>query len=178
MRLSFGLRIGKGDLIVVVLAMLVAFRPTRVCADHLYLVKDINTVSFTGGDSNPMEFASIGAVTYFAATEAIHGKELWKTDGTAAGTALVKDIYPREGSGNPQALTNVNGAELWRSNGGSTGTYLHSDIAPGGDSSYPQDLVVSGKCLFFRAVDSTTSQRYELWEVSFANAATDWNVYR
>lgn len=28
-----------------------------------------------------------------------HGAELWKTDGTGAGTVLVKDVYPGERSG-------------------------------------------------------------------------------
>ncbi|CAN0304389.1 unnamed protein product, partial [Ectocarpus sp. 12 AP-2014] len=33
------------------------------------------------------------------------GAELWRTDGTGAGTVLVKDTYPGERSGSPTSLT-------------------------------------------------------------------------
>ena len=35
-----------------------------------------------------------GRRVYFSATDATHGDELWRSDGTAAGTVLVKDINP------------------------------------------------------------------------------------
>lgn len=41
----------------------------------------------------------------YQATDEYHGAELWKTDGTGAGTVLVKDIYPGEESGAPKFLT-------------------------------------------------------------------------
>ena len=39
------------------------------------------------------------------ATHENYGAELWRTDGTATGTVLVKDIYPGEVSGAPASLT-------------------------------------------------------------------------
>lgn len=39
------------------------------------------------------------------ATDAHHGAELWRTDGTGAGTVLVKDLYPGEKSGAPTSFT-------------------------------------------------------------------------
>jgi ELWxxDGT repeat protein len=36
---------------------------------------------------------------YFQAGDGTHGRELWRTDGTTAGTALVKDINPGAGDG-------------------------------------------------------------------------------
>jgi len=39
----------------------------------------------------------------------VHGLELWKSDGTAAGTVLVKDINNGKRIGIAQLLTDVNG---------------------------------------------------------------------
>ena len=36
----------------------------------------------------------MGGTLFFTANDGIHGLELWKSDGTAAGTVLVKDIRP------------------------------------------------------------------------------------
>ena len=41
--------------------------------------------------------------------EAENGTELWKSDGTAAGTVLVQDINPGSASSSPMWLTNVGG---------------------------------------------------------------------
>ena len=38
---------------------------------------------------------------YFIGSDATRGAELWKTDGAALGTVLVKDIYPGAGHGIP-----------------------------------------------------------------------------
>lgn len=57
------------------------------------LVKDINTIPSTKG-SDPYLRATIGNTVYFFAKTLTNGFELWKSDGTAAGTLLVKDIYP------------------------------------------------------------------------------------
>jgi ELWxxDGT repeat protein len=91
----------------------------------------------------------------FAASNGSEGTELWVTDGTDAGTALVKDINPGPtGSypgvsgvrgmislGDGRALfgaeDSLHGRELWISDGTEAGTTLLADLAPGTISYYP-----------------------------------------
>lgn len=109
-----------------------------------HLLKDINP---SAASSSPSSIVSIGSVVYFAAKDATHGTELWRSDGTAPGTVLLKDINPGSNSAYPQ-LANVNGTllfgaddgvhgtELWISNGTAPGTVLLKDINPGNASSF------------------------------------------
>ena len=53
------------------------------------MVKDIRSGS---GDSYPYDLAVVGNTLYFAANDGTNGTELWKSDGTASGTVMVKDI--------------------------------------------------------------------------------------
>ncbi|MBN1659658.1 MAG: pre-peptidase C-terminal domain-containing protein [Anaerolineae bacterium] len=98
--------------------------------------------------------------------------ELWKSDGTKAGTVRVKDIQPGSGSSMPNALAamngmlyfnaddGTNGRELWKSGGSEAGTVLVKDINPAGDS-WPVDLFAIGSTLFFGADDGSSGS--ELW---------------
>ncbi|MBX3412277.1 MAG: hypothetical protein KF708_06125 [Pirellulales bacterium] len=90
------------------------------------------------------------------------GVELWVSDGTTAGTRLVKDIRPGPANSSPQQLTNVNGTlffiartdehglELWKSDGTTSGTVLVKDISSGPNSSAPSDLSNVNGMLYFR----------------------------
>ena len=56
-----------------------------------YTIKDIDPV---GGGSSPRELTAVNGTLFFSADDGVHGEELWKSDGTAEGTVLVKDIFP------------------------------------------------------------------------------------
>ena len=71
---------------------------------------------------------------YFSATTNSTGTELWKTDGTAAGTSMVKDIRSGTTSSSPGSFfvfnaelhfkinMGLNGIDIWKTNGTSSGT--------------------------------------------------------
>jgi ELWxxDGT repeat protein len=92
--------------------------------------------------SDPDKLINVNGIVYFTAFNPATGTELWKSDGTTAGTVLVKDINPGLKGSAPQDLTSINGIiyfrafnpatgyELWRSNGTEAGTVLVKDIAP------------------------------------------------
>ncbi len=133
------------------------------------LVKDIaegTTTSYYGDypkSSSPQELVDVNGVLFFSADDGVNGRELWKSDGTADGTVMVKDIYTGSSpyyyygynygdfpnASQPSQLTAVNGqlffaatdethgTELWTSDGTSDGTVMVKDIQPGdGDSLY------------------------------------------
>src|SRR5262245_29124839 len=60
-------------------------------------------------DANPKEFANVNGTVFFSADNGVNGRELWKSDGTAAGTVMVKDINLGSASSAPRYLTNVSG---------------------------------------------------------------------
>src|SRR5262249_25406034 len=70
------------------------------------LLKNVNAATL---GSSPGQIVQVGATIFFAADDGTHGRELWKTDGTAAGTALVKDVNSGSRSSYPEYLTNFNG---------------------------------------------------------------------
>ena len=49
-----------------------------------------------GDESANIKYVTtMNGVVYFTADDDVHGQELWKTDGSAKGTVMVKDIpYP------------------------------------------------------------------------------------
>src|SRR5262245_56435491 len=148
-----------------------------------FLVRDINAVPVPTS-SIPGSLVQIGATTFFAASTPQTGRELWKSDGTEAGTVLVRDIGPgSQGSGANglvelngtlffRANDGVTGSELWKSDGTEEGTVRVKDILPGSGSALPSSLPllnVNGT-LFFAADDGVRG--IELWKSDGTEAGT------
>jgi ELWxxDGT repeat protein len=141
------------------------------------LIKDINTTEevVSGMDTYPL-FETVGGQVVFTAWSPQTGGELWRSDGTAKGTQLVKDINPGEGEGvqlyQPAraklgdvlvfaADDGAVGTELWRTDGTSAGTLRLQDLWPGIESGNPNNFVVAGQRIFFTAAYSATHKA--LW---------------
>ncbi|HXE54213.1 MAG TPA: ELWxxDGT repeat protein [Tepidisphaeraceae bacterium] len=92
------------------------------------LLKDINTI---GVGSNPASFATLNGNLLFSATDAAHGRELWRSDGTAAGTQLMGDLNPGSASSNPQALTNIGGTAYFAADPGNGMGIWKTALFPG-----------------------------------------------
>jgi ELWxxDGT repeat protein len=155
------------------------------------LVKDINSSMVWFGAAVPKFLTNVNGTLFFSANDGVHGVELWTSDGTAAGTVLVQDIYAgvesSEPGGNPpdsSGLLNVNGTlffaandgvhgvELWKSDGTAAGTVLVKDIDSGigFGNSFPQELTNVNGTLFFTADDGVHG--FELWKSDGTEAGT------
>ncbi len=121
---------------------------------------------------NPFDrVAAIGETLFFVAETETSGSEVWKTDGSELGTALVKDIVSGAGGSNPNYLTSLGDTvlftasqfldnELWRTDGTEAGTFRVKNINEAG-SSEPRDFLTVGSVAFFSAYHSDSGR--ELW---------------
>ncbi len=139
-----------------------------------HLLKDL-CPGLCGGRTatSPEHAAPLGSHLLFSGYDGVHGAELWVTDGTALGTAPVRDIRAGSDSSSPSRMVTaggqifftaddgVHGAELWRSDGTAKGTYLVLDLAPGPESSGISSIFAGGGSLFF-TLNGPSSQR-GLW---------------
>jgi len=98
-----------------------------------------NSSIAAAASSNPFNFVRVGSKVFFQATDATHGTELWITDGTSAGTALVKDINPNGGTSQYvvgaigsfaiSVVTDTSSARsIWRSDGTAAGTVRFASL--------------------------------------------------
>src|SRR5262245_29004860 len=137
----------------------------------------------SGGGGGGDDGVSGPLALLFSASDGTAGQELWKTDGTAAGTTLVKDINVGAANSSPLFLTPFNGAlyflatdstsgaELWKTDRTAAGTVMVKDINPGAAGSFPLGLgsAVFNGALYFTAADAFGS---ELWKTDGTDAGT------
>ena len=147
-----------------------------------YMVKDINSSGPMNGSGAKYFRDSGDGRFFFKANDGVHGYEPWVSDGTEAGTHMVKDVDPDDvfsahfelwtfdGKALFGAADGVNGVELWISDGTEAGTQLLKDIYPGAIGSGPHDYRTVGGRVIFTAGDPVNGG--ELWVTDGTEAGT------
>ena len=140
-----------------------------------FMIKDMAPGTASSVQSNNLHYTVLGDRLYFVAEDGEHGPELWSTDGSEAGTFMVKDINEGSFGSFPSGLTSVDdriyfqafepehGAELWVTDGENAGTKLVADIYPGEISSSPIWMKEVGHELFFGAESAAKGR--QLWKI-------------
>src|SRR5262249_48066412 len=137
------------------------------------------TTSAGQGPYSPNTLTNVQGTLYFTASDGTHGRELWTSNGSAAGTAMVFDINQNmvnqttNADANPQFITpaaglvfftaddGVHGRELWKTNGAPGGTSMVQDLEAS-SSTNPINLTERNGKLYFAATgDSSPFQT--LW---------------
>lgn len=141
------------------LAASLVLTPAAGATPGARLVSDIHP----SGGSDPRLLTRVGQVVLFTASDGVHGRELWKTDGTTQGTRMVRDIRLGLAGSQPQDLARVgnrlfftandgiHGRELWVSDGTRAGTRLVRDLTVGPRGSTQMTVLDrGGRALFSR----------------------------
>lgn len=165
------------------------------------LVKDIWPGDNNGlrPASNTKNFVKANGYVFFRASDGVNGFELWRTDGTEAGTQMVKDIVAGPGDGLSgiyqysaatedmiewngylyfKAQTSTGNDELWRTDGTAAGTTQVSQFNSPIYKPFTSNLIAMGDRLYFLyqlgdgnvklfSSDGTTSGTKEVLPKSF-----------
>ncbi|RKH35411.1 HYR domain-containing protein [Corallococcus praedator] len=132
--------------------------------------------------AQPLHFVEVGSTVFFTAEDGLHGRELWKTDGTREGTVLVTDLLPGLWGSEPTQLTrmgnhlyfsarmlvasrDVHG--LWRTDGTAQGTELVLALA-----SPPSFITEHDGALYFEAMSISSPYGFTLWRSDGTPAGT------
>jgi ELWxxDGT repeat protein len=150
-----------------------------------------------GESSDPGPGVEIRGRLIFAAEDGRNGRELWISDGTRAGTRLLRDIRPGKApwegdqcdnrtekglSSSPDeflvfrggalfaADDGTAGRELWWTDGTEAGTRRVKDLLPGAEGSNPHDLTFFHGKVYFFARRGTAGEA--LWRTDGTRAGT------
>jgi ELWxxDGT repeat protein len=156
------------------------------------LVKSGRSGNSDSGGFDPENMINLNPTTIVFSAYGPDGNELFKSDGTTAGTVQVADINAGKADSEPEDLTVLNGEvyfsaltgntgilgedrELWKSDGTAAGTtevkqlYTRTGYYTSGGADV-EDITVVGSKIFFTANDSVHGQ--ELWETDGTAAGT------
>ena len=129
---------------------------------RMFNATEVNDVIWNDHDSL---ITAVGNRVFFVADDGNTGRELWTSDGTMAGTRLVRDLYPGSESSDPSdflvkgnelyftAKNPAIGRELWKTNGTARGTQRITDLNPGKADANPSDLALMGNTVYFSATN-------------------------
>ncbi len=128
-------------------------------------------------------FTLLNGKLYFSAQDSLHSYELWTSDGTGAGTLLVKDINPGNTPSYPlyyaaqvfdnklffDAESSGNNLQLYSTDGTTAGTVPVTGIYSTGPNGFdPYQLVAFNNDLFLEGQDST--QGWQLYSLTSADS--------
>ena len=163
------------------------------------LVTSVSATAADFRDFHSPQTNAAGDTVFFAGYAPGKGTELWKSDGTAAGTTLVKDLYQgpngslyrgyagdNQTENGPQftsigdktfflATTDKTGPQLWVTDGSSAGTIRLTTNGAGVPGRIAtNDMIAYKGELYFTAKDSTHG--VELWKSDGTVAGTQFAV--
>jgi ELWxxDGT repeat protein len=135
--------------------------------DGTVLVRDVMPGPSSSTPAFLDSLAALGGRALFGADDGVHGRELWVSDGSAAGTHLLRDLRPGPATADsdPANLTPFGGGllfaaddgrtgvEPWRTDGSAEGTVRVRDINPGAAPSLAGPFTVFGNRVIFSADD-------------------------
>src|SRR4029077_1305817 len=109
------------------------------------------------GSSSPQGLTQLGSILVFLADTQANGREVWRTDGTPAGTQLIADLIPGPTSGaiGDMAIANgllfyvgvgPNGWQVFQTDGTAAGTGPTGTLQPG---AVAEHLVSNGQLVFW-----------------------------
>ncbi len=121
-------------------------------------------------------FTPAGSTVLFFGDNTGAGQVLWKTDGTTAGTVMIKNIRPGSiptgdapifiynGKAYFSGYDGINGAQVWQSDGTSAGTVMlkNTGVNPTGNGGLPRLFRVCNGGLYF--VQTSDGITYSLWK--------------
>ncbi len=132
------------------------------------------------------ELTLVGERLYFTYDDAIHGRELWSSDGTAETTRLVKDVYVPDNYETfppPERLTPAGefvyfiafdqefGRELWRTDGTEAGTLRLTDFE---EDSFDRSFTIlraGSEGVYFNVLDRDSLGWTGVWRAQNDRAA-------
>ncbi|MHA7634013.1 ELWxxDGT repeat protein [Corallococcus sp. M7] len=161
--------------------------PTEEVIAAPFLVKDVTPGLLAALPAARTEgYVPLGNRWFFTVDDGVHGKELWGTDGTREGTAMVTDLLPGAEGSDPESLVRMGDRlyftarmvpglyALWSSDGTAAGTRRVTLL-----SSHAQNVAVGDGVFVFKAKavagSAWWSDWYSLWRSNGTPQGT-WQI--